>query len=97
VVARARDFTPQAIISFWHSVISPLFSGFNSFADGIYSTLWGDSLCGGLSDCVRAPVELPAHDRRLLARIAPYLLVAIGAAVAIIDSLATRHRVVSVT
>ena len=26
---------------------APFFSGFHSFWDGIYSTLWGDALCGG--------------------------------------------------
>ena len=31
------------------SLTSPLFSGFAGFADGIYSTLWGDGLCGGLA------------------------------------------------
>src|SRR5262249_42908863 len=29
------------------SLIAPLFSGFAGVADGIYSTLWGDGLCGG--------------------------------------------------
>src|SRR5262249_56792870 len=35
---------------FGQSVSAPFFSGFNGFADGIYSTLWGDALGGGLSD-----------------------------------------------
>src|SRR5205823_4674462 len=34
---------------FGRSLVAPLFSGFNGFADGIYSTLWGDGLGGGLS------------------------------------------------
>jgi hypothetical protein len=29
------------------SLAHPLFSGFANFADGTYSTLWGDGLCGG--------------------------------------------------
>ena len=29
--------------------MTPLFSGFAGFADGIYSTLWGDGLSGGAS------------------------------------------------
>ena len=41
----ARDY-----LRFGQSLVHPLFSGFNGFADGIYSTLWGDGLCGGLSD-----------------------------------------------
>ena len=32
---------------FGESLFRPLFSGFHSFWDGIYSTLWGDGLCGG--------------------------------------------------
>src|SRR5258708_25929710 len=34
---------------FGQSLVAPMFSGFNGFADGIYSTLWGESLGGGLS------------------------------------------------
>ncbi|MGA2544214.1 MAG: tetratricopeptide repeat protein [Verrucomicrobiota bacterium] len=33
--------------SFGQCLLSPLFSGFHSFADGIYSTLWGDGLISG--------------------------------------------------
>ena len=36
------DFT-----RFGRSLVHPLFSGFAGFADGVYSTLWGDGLCGG--------------------------------------------------
>jgi tetratricopeptide (TPR) repeat protein len=39
--------------SFGHSLISPLFSESHSFADGFYSTLWGDGLISGIGrlDC----------------------------------------------
>jgi tetratricopeptide (TPR) repeat protein len=40
----ARDY-----FRFGRALIAPLFSGFNGFGDGIYSTLWGDALCGGFS------------------------------------------------
>ena len=33
--------------SFGRVLISPLYSAFHSFADGIYSTLWGDGLASG--------------------------------------------------
>jgi 4-amino-4-deoxy-L-arabinose transferase-like glycosyltransferase len=33
--------------SFGQSLASPLFSGFHSFTDGFYSTLWGDGLISG--------------------------------------------------
>jgi len=32
---------------FGQGLASPSFAGFNSFLDGMYSTLWGDGLCGG--------------------------------------------------
>jgi len=35
-------------------LVHPLFSGFAGFADGIYSTLWGDALCGGASSLTLA-------------------------------------------
>src|SRR5205823_1505357 len=37
------------------SLVAPLFSGFSTFADGIYSTLWGDGLCGGVPSLVFRP------------------------------------------
>ena len=39
---------------FGRSVTHPFFSSFARFADGIYSTLWGDGLCGGLSSLMLA-------------------------------------------
>ncbi len=35
---------------FGRSLISPWFSGYHSFADGVYSTLWGDGLASGAVD-----------------------------------------------
>ena len=35
---------------FGQSLISPAFSGYHSFADGVYSTLWGDGLASGVVD-----------------------------------------------
>jgi tetratricopeptide (TPR) repeat protein len=34
-------------LGFGQSLTAPLFSGFHSFADGFYSTLWGDGLISG--------------------------------------------------
>ena len=34
-------------LRFGRSLVYPLFSSFSGFWDGIYSTLWGDGLCGG--------------------------------------------------
>lgn len=36
-------------LRFGRSLVHPLFSSFAGFPDGIYSTLWGDGLCGGIS------------------------------------------------
>ena len=41
---------------FGESLVRPLFSATASFFDGLYSTLWGDGLCSGVSDLsVRPP------------------------------------------
>jgi tetratricopeptide (TPR) repeat protein len=41
--------TVENFVRFGRSLITPLFAGSRGFADGIYSTLWGDGLCGGQS------------------------------------------------
>jgi tetratricopeptide (TPR) repeat protein len=75
----ARDY-----FRFGAALIAPLFSGFNGFADGIYSTLWGDSLCGGLSGLLsRTPWNYQLMIGGYWLALLPTLLVAIGAAVAI--------------
>ena len=62
----------------------PLFSGFAGFPDGIYSTLWGDALCGGTSSLTFA-----LHQQPLVAGyfwvLIPTALIVIGAVVAIIQ------------
>jgi Flp pilus assembly protein TadD/preprotein translocase subunit SecG len=40
---------------FGASLVRPLFSATASFMDGIYSTVWGDGLCGGVSGLVARP------------------------------------------
>jgi len=39
--------TSAYYFNFGQALVSPLFSGFHSFADGIYSTLWGDGAASG--------------------------------------------------
>jgi tetratricopeptide (TPR) repeat protein len=39
--------TASYYLRFGQSLFHPFFAGFHSFWDGIYSTLWGDGLCGG--------------------------------------------------
>jgi hypothetical protein len=41
--------------SFGQVFIHPLFSGLDSFADGIYSTLWGDGMASGASEFIFRP------------------------------------------
>ena len=38
-----------------HALVRPLFSGFCSFSDGLYSTLWADGLAGGTARVVFRP------------------------------------------
>ena len=71
-------------LRFGRSLVHPLFSGFAGFADGIYSTLWGDALCGGASSLTFAWNQQPLVAGYLWALI-PTALILIGAVVAIIQ------------
>jgi hypothetical protein len=42
-------------LHFGQSLVSPLYSGLNSFADGMYSTLWADGQASGAHDQVFGP------------------------------------------
>ncbi len=75
--------TAADYLRFGRSLTYPLFSGFAGFPDGIYSTLWGDGLCGGLSNLTLAWNEQPMIAGYLWALI-PTVLILIGAIVAII-------------
>ena len=68
---------------FGRSFVAPLFSGFCSFADGIYSTLWGDGLCGGVSILIfRPPWNYDLMVAGYFLALAPTLLIVAGAAAA---------------
>jgi tetratricopeptide (TPR) repeat protein len=71
-------------LRFGRSLVHPLFSGFGGFADGIYSTLWGDALGGGASSLTFAWNQQPLVGGYLWALI-PTALIVIGAVVAIIQ------------
>jgi tetratricopeptide (TPR) repeat protein len=47
--------TSAYYFSFGQALVSPLFSAFHSFADGIYSTLWGDGLASGTAQLTYRP------------------------------------------
>jgi len=69
---------------FGRALIDPLFSGYNSFADGIFSTLWGDALGGGLSDMLsRTPWNYDLMVGGYWLALVPTLLILAGAAIAI--------------
>ncbi len=66
---------------FGQSLVAPLFSGFSSFADGIYSTLWGDGLCGGVTNMAdRPPWNYDLMVAGYLLAPAPSFLILTGAA-----------------
>jgi Flp pilus assembly protein TadD len=71
-------------VRFGRSLVHPLFSGVAGFADGIYSTLWGDALCGGASSLAVAWNQQPLVAGYLWALI-PTALIVIGAIAAIIQ------------
>src|SRR5207237_199844 len=57
----------------------------NGFADGIYSTVWGDSLCGGLSGVLsRTPWNYSLIIAGYWFALIPTLLIVTGIAVALI-------------
>ena len=70
---------------YWHfgqALVSPLFSGVHSFADGIYSTLWGDGLIGGRAQMLgRPPWNYDLMNAGYLISLAPTVLTLIGLAV----------------
>jgi len=71
-------------LRFGRSLLHPLFSGFAGFADGIYSTSWGDALCSGASSLTVAWNKQPLLAGYLWALI-PTGLIIIGTIVAIIQ------------
>ncbi len=70
-------------LRFGRALVNPLFSGYSSFADGIYSTLWGDGLGGGLSDMLsRTPWNYDLMVGGYWLALIPTLMIAIGVVVA---------------
>ena len=75
--------TAADYLRFGRSLIDPLFSGFAGFADGIYSTLWGDGLSGGASSVNIAWSHRPMGAGYLWALV-PTALILAGIGIAII-------------
>jgi tetratricopeptide (TPR) repeat protein len=76
--------TAADYLRFGRSLITPLFSGFAGFADGVYSTLWGDGLLGGASSVNVAWNYRPMAAGYLWALV-PTALVLVGIGIAIIQ------------
>ena len=76
--------TAADYLRFGRSLLSPLFAGFSGVPDGIYSTLWGDGLCGGLSDLPsRTPWNYDLVIGGYLLALVPSFIIILGAAVAV--------------
>ncbi len=73
--------TAADYLRFGRSLITPLFSGFAGFADGIYSTLWGDGLSGGASS-VNVAWNLSPMAAGYLWSLVPAILILVGVGVA---------------
>src|SRR4051812_5219005 len=69
--------TAADYLRFGRSLITPLFSGFAGFADGIYSTLWGDGLSGGASS-VNIAWNLSPMTAGYLLALLPAVLILLG-------------------
>ncbi len=72
--------TKAYYMRFGQALVAPLFSGFNGFADGLYSTLWGDGLCGGVaSQSVRPPWNYDLMTAGYLLAVLPTIAIVVGA------------------
>ena len=69
---------------FGRSLAYPLFSSFSGFWDGIYSTLWGDGLCGGrIGMMYRPPWNYDLMISGYLLALVPALIILVGTAVSV--------------
>jgi tetratricopeptide (TPR) repeat protein len=71
-------------LRFGRSLVHPLFSSFAGFGDGIYSTLWGDGLCGGVVSASVAWNQQPMAAGYFWALI-PTVLILTGAVAATVQ------------
>jgi len=75
--------TVSYFLRFGESLIRPLFSVTASFPNGLYSTLWGDGLCSGVSDLMlRPPWNYDLMCAGYLLSLLPTVLLLIGAVTA---------------
>lgn len=83
--------TISYFLRFGESLIRPLFSVTASLPDGLYSTFWGDGLCGGVMNLlVRPPWNYNLIGAGYLLSLLPAALLLIGAGVSTLELL--RHH-----
>jgi tetratricopeptide (TPR) repeat protein len=76
--------TVSYFLRFGESLIRPLFSVTASFLDGLYSTLWGDGLCSGVSNLMlRPPWNYNLMCAGYLLSLLPTALLLVGAVTAL--------------
>ena len=77
--------TSTFYLGFGQALVAPLFSAVHSFADGIYSTLWGDGLVSGaVRLAARPPWNYDLMNAGYLLSLGPSLLFLVGLALALI-------------
>jgi Tfp pilus assembly protein PilF len=78
--------TSAYYFSFGQALVSPLFSAFHSFADGIYSTLWGDGLASGTAQLTyRPPWNYDLMNAGYLLSCAISFLAIVGLAISLVQ------------
>jgi tetratricopeptide (TPR) repeat protein len=77
---------------FGHGLVDPFFSGTSGFADGLYSTLWGDGLIGGAAAWLfAAPWNYGLMTIGYWLALLPTMLLLAGLAIALARSFSKTH------
>jgi tetratricopeptide (TPR) repeat protein len=77
--------TGSYYLSFGRSLVQPVFAGLGSFGDAIYSTLWGDGFCGGVSKLrARPPWDYDLMAVGYLLAVPLSLLILVGLSAALV-------------
>jgi tetratricopeptide (TPR) repeat protein len=76
------------LIRFGRALTDPFFSALNGLPDGLYSTWWGDGLCGAMSGwSARPPWNYDLMGAGYLLAVVPTLFVGVGLVLAVIELL----------
>jgi tetratricopeptide (TPR) repeat protein len=74
------------LVRFGRSLTDPFFSALHSLPDGLYSTLWGDGLCGGASSWTgRPPWNYDLMAAGYLLALVPTLAILVGFVAALFE------------